>query len=289
MVVAAALFGTTGTLAAAIGGALSPQVIGAWRAVLGGIGMVAWAAIGGHRLVVHGRDLGWALLGGIAVAGYQLAFFEAVVRTGVATGTLVTIASGPVVAAVLDRIVHGIRPRPIWYVGVALAAGGVALLGGGVDRFDMIGVGLAIVASAAFPIYGATAQHLMRDRTPVSAMTSVFAVGGLLLAPLAVSSAPEVFAAPASWTPLAALGIGTLTVAYLLWGHGLSRTTLATVVAVTLIEPVVATALAVLVLGEASNALAVVGAGLVIGGVAISTRSPARNETAEPFGPIPTG
>jgi DME family drug/metabolite transporter len=85
------------------------------------------------------RDLrsfrfGTTLVGGVAVAAYQLTFFEAVDRTGVAVGTLVTIGTGPVVAGIIDGVVGRHRPTVHWFIGAGVALAGVALLpSGGAD------------------------------------------------------------------------------------------------------------------------------------------------------------
>jgi len=62
--------------------------------------------------------------GAVAVAGYQLAFFSAVARTGVAVGTMVAIGSAPMLAGLLAWLVRGERPPGRWYAATLLALTG---------------------------------------------------------------------------------------------------------------------------------------------------------------------
>ena len=100
LLLAAILFGTTGTAQALLADGRSPLAIGAGRIVVGGIVLAALAAVaGGWRPGGADRSrtwpMGWVLLAGAGVAIYQLAFFSALTMTGVAVGTVVAIGSGP--------------------------------------------------------------------------------------------------------------------------------------------------------------------------------------------------
>ena len=269
---AAALFGTTGTAAALGPDDLSPVTAGVWRSVIGGVALVVVAVARGEAPWRYPRRLGTTLLGGVAVAAYQLTFFEAVDRTGVAVGTLVTIGTGPVVAGILDGVVGRHRPTTQWFVGAGVALAGVVLLSGGGDSVDAGGLAFAVVAGASFPFYGFAAQRLMEDRPVVPAMASTFGVGALLVLPLALSRSAEAFASAGSVVTILYLGLATLALAYVLWGVGLQQLRLSLVVVVTLLEPAVASTLAVVVLDEALTLSLVVGILLVGMGVVLASR-----------------
>ncbi len=273
---AAVLFATTGTAAELGPDSLSPQAAGAWRALIGGIGLLGWMWVRRRRIPIRSLDWRWALLGGIAVAGYQLTFFDAVSRTGVAVGTLVTIGTGPIVAGVIDLVVTRRPPSARWATGAAFAIAGVALLTLDAAEIETIGVGLALIAGTTFPVYGLAAQRLMRQVEPDAAIGVVFGVGAALLAPLAIGSGSEALASAESILTVAYLGIFTLSIAYVLWGAGLKRLTLGVVVVVTLLEPAVASLLGVVVLGEPFTAALLIGVTLVGAGVWLaSTNKPA--------------
>ncbi|HEY5652227.1 MAG TPA: EamA family transporter [Acidimicrobiia bacterium] len=271
--IAATLFATTGTAADLGPDSLSPMAAGAWRALIGGLGLLAWMWLRHRPLSLAALDWRWVLVGGIAVAGYQLTFFEAVSRTGVAVGTLVTIGTGPVVAGLIDAVTTRTSPRRRWATGAVAAVAGVTLLTLDAPEVDLDGVLLALVAGTTFPFYGLAAQRLMRRVEPDVAIGSVFGAGMLLLIPLAVRSASEVFASAESIITVAYLGVFTLSVAYILWGFGLHRLTLGVVVVVTLLEPAVASLLGVVVLGEPLTAALLVGVVLVGAGVTLASRT----------------
>lgn len=268
---AAVLFATTGTAAALGPDTLSPQTAGAWRSIIGGVVMIVWVATRHRGNWRRGLRLRWLLAGGIGVAVYQLAFFDAVSRTGVAVGTLVTIGTGPVVAGLLDLAVYRRRSGRRWLIGALIALIGVALLTVDNADIDWAGIGLAVLAGTSFPVYGLAAQRLMSDTTPEHAITGVFVVGMTLLLPFGLSRIDEAFATGASTLTVVYLGVVTLAVAYLLWGFGLSRLTLPVVVLVTLLEPAVAALLGVGLLDEAFTPAIAAGVVLVSIGVALAS------------------
>jgi DME family drug/metabolite transporter len=107
---AAVLWGTTGTARALAPPGTSPLSVGAVRILIGGAALLAAAHLRGGL----GSGRRWprvpVMAGTGAVAGYQLAFFSAVARTGVAVGTMVAIGSAPVLAGLLAWLVRGERP-----------------------------------------------------------------------------------------------------------------------------------------------------------------------------------
>ena len=268
----ASLFGLTGTVAALGPDDLAPFVAGVWRSVVGGVCLVALAAWRATPITRYSLRNPWILAGGVGVAIYQLAFFEAVDRTGVALGTLVTIGAGPPVAGLLDWFVSGRRPSATWFIGSIVAVTGVALLSGGSDEADAAGIAFALTAAMSFPFFGTACQRLMDDRPFLPAMATVFGAGLVLLSPIAVFTADEVVTDGPALLTVTVLGVVTLTLAYVLWGIGLRSLSLSVVVTTTLLEPAVAAALAVVVLDEPATLALGIGLALVGLGVVISSR-----------------
>ena len=275
MIAATLLLGTIGTAAELGPDELTATTAAAWRTIIGAGALVAWSArrrVPPWSFPVAPRLLAIAAVG---VAANQLAFFEAVDRTGVAVGTTVAIGAVPAAAGLVDLITHGIRPRCGWVAGVALAVVGVAVLTGAGDEVAWSGVAFAVAAGAAVPVFGLAAQRLMVDRPPVTSMATVFAAGAVVLSPLAVADAGEAFATPAAAATVTYLGLATLAGAFALWGVGLRTLGLSAVAAIGLLEPAVAATLAVVVLDEPLTVALVVGVAIVIGGVALVS-APAR-------------
>jgi drug/metabolite transporter, DME family len=98
-----------------------------------------------------------------------------------------------------------------------------------------------------------------------------FTMGGLLLMPLALLAGPVLFAPrPAGLLWLAALAAGPTAVAYTLYLRGLRSAAPATGALLSLLEPLTATVLAVLVLGNRLSAAGVTGAVLLAAAVVMA-------------------
>lgn len=265
---AAVCFGTTGTAQALGPDGTEPLAVGAARILVGAalLLLVARGALGGS----------WAwrplAFGGIGVAAYQLAFFQAVEDTGVAVGTVVAIGSGPAFAGLLGRLVNGERLTRRWGLATALACAGVALLVGGGEGADVsaAGVGLALGAGASYATYTVAAKALLTDgHAPEAVMARAFGLGAVLLLPVLVATGGGGLG---SWGGLALvlfLGAIPTALAYVLFARGLQRLTSGETATLTLAEPLTATLLGILVLSERPGALTGAGAALVLGGLLV--------------------
>ena len=259
--------------------------MGAARLVVGGLLLLAVLPVVGVRpaqAVALWRTPG-GLLAGSCTALYQVCFFAGVTRAGVALGTLVAIGSGPVLTGLLAGRLLGERPSRAWLAatGLCLAGLGLLVLGGGVaDRPDPAGVALALLAGGSYAAYTVLAKRqLDAGHAPPAVMAAAFGLGGLLSVPLLLSQPLGWMARADGLALVLYLGLATTTVAYLLFVRGLAVLAAGPVTTLVLAEPVVATALAVAVLGERLSPLAATGAVLVLLGLALQgrgARHPAR-------------
>src|SRR5207237_3643526 len=183
---AAVLFGTTGTAQALGPAGASPLSVGAARVVVGG-GLLALAAFTpGRRRARMSPAL--LLCAGAAIAAYQLTFFEAVHRAGVAVGAVVAIGSGPVASGILERAFGGDWPGRRWVAATALAIAGIVALsvgGKGHAAASGLGIGLALVSGISYAGYTVIAKRLLRDGgSPVQVMGAAFGLGSVFLLPV---------------------------------------------------------------------------------------------------------
>ena len=122
---AAFLWGTTGTAQAFAPPDAQPITVGAMRLAIGAIALCFLAAYRGELRSLR-RWRSWplvtTLVAAAAVAAYQMFFFAAVARTGVAIGTIVGIGSTPIAAGILVLLVHHEWPGRRWMVATALAS-----------------------------------------------------------------------------------------------------------------------------------------------------------------------
>lgn len=167
ILLAASLWGTTGTVRTFAGGA-SALSIAASRIVIGGLVLLALAAwtrrgAGLRRLLGNRRNLPPLALGAAAIAVYQTAFFVAAGRTGVAAGTVVTIGSAPAFAGLIGLVVRRSRPTGRWAAATGGAVAGCALLiGGGRDAgIEPAGIALALLSGLSYAVYATVASALI--------------------------------------------------------------------------------------------------------------------------------
>ena len=273
---AALLFGTTGT-AQALGPEIEPLAVGTARIAIGAVLLVGIAVASG-RFQLGGADRRLVLLSGLFVAAYQATFFAAVDDTGVAVGTVVAIGSAPVFTGLMARAFTGERFSRRWAAATALGCAGVCTLvlgGGSGGEVSLPGVGLALLAGAGYGGYAVAGKTLMdQGATPEALMASVFSIGAAVLIPL-LAIVPTGELATAQGLALALyLGALPTALAYTLFARGLQHIGAGETATLTLGEPVTAAALGFIVLGERPGAAALVGAGLVLAGLALLALRP---------------
>ncbi|WP_439028773.1 DMT family transporter [Gordonia terrae] len=258
----AILWGTSGT-AAALAPALSAVTIGAVAMCGGGLLQAAanvrvlrgsWP-----RLIAQWRV---ALVGGVCVMVYPLCFFGSMRVGGVALGTVVSLASAPLVSAVIERIADGRRLTRRWSTACLLGIAGSAALA--LSRSESshsdsvsdghsaaLGVGLGLLAGLTYAGFSWAMRRLMNRSVPRGAAAgSVMGLGGLLLVPVVAVGVPAIVDHPDTLVVLGYLVLVPQFLGYVLFSQGLGRIDSSTATTITLIEPAVATALAVVVLAE---------------------------------------
>lgn len=276
MLAASVLWGTTGT-AATFAPAVGPLAIGAAAMGLGGLLQAVTAArpITGERVALAAQRR-TVLLGAAAVAVYPLAFYTSMRLAGVAVGTVVSIGSAPLASALAERVIDRRRLTARWLAGAALGLGGIVLLclaeatgphpGHPAAGTTMLGVGLGLAAGTTYALYTWAAHRLIgHGVTPRAAMGAVFGLGGLLLLPVLLATGAPL---AASW-PSAAVGaymaLVPMFTGYLLFGWALAHVPASTATTLSLLEPAIATILAVLVVGERLPAAGWAGLTLIAG------------------------
>ncbi|MFF0309437.1 DMT family transporter [Streptosporangium sp. NPDC004379] len=277
---AAVLWGTAGTAGLLAAGA-HPVSLAAARLVVGGLVLAAVAGPAVRSLPHRGLLVAAAL----AVAAYQLCFFAAVGRTGVAVGTVVAIGSGPVFAGLLTWLLDRTRPTRRWAGATAAAVAGCAVLTGGGGEVRADGVLLAMLGGLLYAFYVVAAARV------IGAGGSSDTVMGAMFGGAAVVMLPVLLWTGAGWLTeprglLTALYLGCVTTAlsYILYGRGLRTTPVATAATLSLAEPAVAALLGIAVLGERLTLQS--GAGLALLGVSLAVvalperRRPGREDPA---------
>jgi DME family drug/metabolite transporter len=275
ILIASLLWGTTGTAAHFLPAGAGPLAIGAASMAIGGTLLFALSARGALR-VIRDRTLRRAVVAGVAgIVVYPLAFYSSMHLAGVAIGAVVSLASAPVFAAAIDFALdrRGITRR--WAASTAVALAGTVLLVGarpsatdGAASAAPFGVLLGLLAGLSYALYTDSSHRVIAaGHGSSSAMGALFGLGAVFLLPvLALTGAPLLQSA-GSLGVTAYLAIGPMFLAYLLFGSGLRTVRGSTATTVTLIEPLVATILAILVVGERLGPAGWIGLALVMAGV----------------------
>jgi DME family drug/metabolite transporter len=212
---------------------------------------------------------------GILTAAFQLSFFVAVVAIGVSVTTVVALGFAPVLLLLVAAVRHRRPPSVAETLTVFTALLGLALVsGGGGLRGDHVVLGLlaALGSGAAYALSADVGGSLTQEHDALavtacttSVVAAVLVPGGLVLALLRGESMRT--ADLASWLLIAYLGVVTMAFAYVLLYAGLRSTPSGTAVVATLLEPVTAVVIAVLLLGETLSASGVLGSLLILAAI----------------------
>jgi drug/metabolite transporter, DME family len=281
----AALFGTSGTARVLLQPTAPAAGAAAARLIVGAVGLVAWASRtpqGRAALLrLWRRPVIWMM--GVTVAAYQIFFFLSMSRTGVAVGTLASLALTPFMAGMLGWALREGAPGYVWLASTLLALTGVTLLTVGAgDGRDVLGIVFGLLAGASYAFYTVFGVRFAREgEHPSNVLAASFAVSGVLLIPVFIASGTWWM----SWSSLLLilwLGIATTSVAYLLFGVGLRSLQPGHIATINLAEPVFATLLGVFVLGEYLGYLGALGCTLVIIGLGVLGVAEGRPSSTSP-------
>lgn len=298
---AGVLWGTVGPAQVLAGPSAGPVAVGGARILSGGLVLAVLVLVADRRAFLALTRRTWPpLVAASAATGtFQASFFSAVDRTGAAVATAVVFGLAPVSTGLCERFVLGARLGRRWWAGTACAVGGVALLmvPGEAVHVDPAGIALSLVAGTCFGVYTVSAKILtglgagMKGTGMAGAVSVTLLAGGAALLPWTLPELPAL-AAPRSAALVAWLGIAATAAAYMFFVTGLGRVTAATAGTLSLAEPLVATGLAVAVLGERMSAPVAAGSLLLMGGlflVSVPARAPRGRGTARYDGVHATG
>jgi len=197
----------------------------------------------------------------------------------------VTVGAAPFLAGLLSALLGDHRPSRRWVVTTLLAVSGLVLLvGPGVGTSTSVrGIAAALLAGLAFAVYTVAAKRLLvRGVPPMAAVAVPFLLAGLLLLtllPTALRDAsdPGRILTPGGAAVIAWLGLGATAAAYLLFTAGLRSVPAVTGTTLALAEPLTATALGLLLLGERLGAAAATGAAVITLALLLVARQPERD------------
>ncbi|WP_212512003.1 DMT family transporter [Acinetobacter seifertii] len=260
ILVASVLWGTTGT-AAAFAPTLGPLAIGA--AAMGGGGLlqalVASRAIRENRQFIR-ENLLILLLGVAAVGIYPLAFYSSMHYAGITIGTVVSIGSAPLIAAILERFFDRKPLSTIWFLSFVCGVLGVTMLSMGESHavLDSIsqwnkyfGIFLGLVAATTYSLYSWAAKKLIdRGVASKAAMGMIMGGGAVILLPTLLVTGEGLLQSSTNLLVAAYMMLIPMFLGYLLFGFGLKTVNASKATTLTLFEPLVAAIFAIVLVGE---------------------------------------
>ncbi|WP_144755049.1 EamA family transporter [Curtobacterium pusillum] len=300
VVVAAAVWGTTGT-ATHFAPGVPAFVFGAVTFGLGGIVLALGAGSGTLRAVADPAARRWVLLGAASLVVYAVAFYAALADAGVALGTTVAIGSSPVFAGLIEWAADGRRVTRRWVVATLVSVVGMVVVtlarseGSGPGGSLVLGLGSALLAGLTYASYSwAVARGMHAVSAPVALpggasvadraslpgerglVGAVFGLAAVPLVVLAVVGGQASLGVASNWPVFVYLALVPTVLGHSLYAVGLRSVSASVATLLSLLEPVVAAVLAVLVVGEHLGAGGWVGIGLVVVGLAVLAVPPRR-------------
>ena len=275
---AAILWGTTGTAQGLAPVGTNPMTVGAVRLAIGGLSLLILAI--SRKQLFSGEK--WPLIptfiSALFVACYQLCFFAAVAKTGVAVGTMVAIGSSPVAAGVLGFLIRKEKLEKKWYIATFLAVIGCILLSlsGGQLSINLIGILLALGAGFSYAMYTVTIKGLLDTHSPDAVMAIVFSLAAILLSPSFFLYDWRWVIHPQGFAVALHLGIITAALSYWLFARGLKAVKVGNVATLSLAEPLTAALLGVLILGESLGTQELFGICLIFAGITFLAIAPSK-------------
>jgi drug/metabolite transporter, DME family len=275
VVLAALCWGTSGVCADVVARrtGLDPLDI-AWHRMAVGAAVLLAAHLAARRRAAAPALLpraarGRLLLVGAGLAAYQCAFFAAVPAAGVSIATLVALGLAPLLVAVGTTVLGHGRPDRATTVALGVALAGLVLLVGvsaGGDAGDAVLLGALSAVGCAVAYAGVViASAGVPDGVPTT--TAGFTIGAVLLTGVGLVAGLDLTGDPLSLALLLYLGTVPSALAYGLFFAGVRVVPAAVASIVTLLEPLTATALATVLLGERLSPAALAGGALMLGAV----------------------
>lgn len=286
IILGASAWGTLGVFATALYKAgLRPVDVAAARVTVAWIGYATismWS--NSETLRITPRDLWWMVSHGmIAVALYNLLYFGAIDRVGIAPAVAL-LYTAPAWGTVLGYFLLGERYPARIYLTVPMCVLGVAfvVVVPHPSAIPLEGVMWGLGAALAYALFSIQGKPILRDNSPVTLLFYSFGSGGIALLAICILDngwGRLLSLAPTEWIILLLVGIFPTFLAYLAYAEGLRRTPASLATLLATVEPVIAVSLGVAIVGENLSVYQICGIALIVTAAAMVARRQA--ETAQ--------
>ena len=271
---------------------IPPQAFNALRMSVASA--VFLAALAWNRLprIAPGDWLRLAALGVVGHFVYQLFFISGISRTTASNSSLI-IGCSPVAVSVASALAgHERIPRVQW-IGILLSVAGVYLVVGRAADFggaSLAGDLFTMGAVACWAVYTVGSRSLLARYSPLTVTGLTMLAGTALLVPASLADVRRLAwgSVPLwAWASLVLSALLALNLAYLIWYTSVQRIGNVRTSAYSNVIPLVAMAVAIVVLGEPLTAPMITGAAAILSGVAV-TRMAVRRQAGSKAAPSQT-
>jgi DME family drug/metabolite transporter len=272
VLVAATLFGTSATARELSNVTTDSDAIAFVRLFIGSIGLLLFAGYtNGFKSILTLFHNPWVWVMALGVSGYPYFFFVGTDISGVAFGTLISLALAPFFTGLFVWLWKKRVPRRIWILSTAISVLGLLCLSYYAleSSISLSGVLASLLASIGYAIYTVVGSETTNVQiSAVSLLAVSFFIASLVFVPFTYNKLS--FLSTSSGLLLSVwLGLLATALAYVFFAYGLEHLRAGEIATLNLAEPLVAALLGILVLGETLGTLGLLGCGLITAGLAI--------------------
>ena len=256
----------------AVDDGLSPGFVAWSRVALGALVLLPVALRSG---ALRGLPLGWLVafaITEICIPFPLIGFGETRVSSSLAA---ILIASLPLMVTFLAlRFDRSERPTRTRLLGMLVGLGGVAALVGidiGGTGPELIGAGAILIATMGYACGPLIVNRQLSDADPLGPVTAAMAIASIILLPFGIGDFPSQTPSGEAILAVVVLGLVCSATAFLVFFRLIAEVGPSRATVITYVNPVVALALGVAVLGESITAGAVAGLLLILAGSWLAT------------------
>jgi drug/metabolite transporter (DMT)-like permease len=248
-------------------------------------GFVAWSRVALAALVLlpmairsgalRGLPLGWL----VAFAAVEIAIPFPLIGFGEQriSSSLAAILIPPlplVVAFMALRFDHAERPTPTRLVGMLVGLGGVAALVGidiGGRGYELLGAAAVLTATLGYAAGPLIVKRHLAGADPLGPVTAAMGIASIMLLPFGIGDFPNKVPSGDVLASVVVLGLVCSALAFLVFFRLIAEVGPSRATVITYVNPIVALALGVAILGESVTAGAIAGLLLILAGSWLAT------------------
>ena len=264
----AVIWGTTGTAQTFIAESVHSLVIGSIRLLMGGVSLLVGLFVL-RKMNFHNWPWKSTVIAALSIAISQYFFFTSLRLTGVAIGTVVALGSAPAFTGVFEWLLTKRLPNKNWFVATGFAVLGTILLFANKEGIliNQSGVLLALAGGSTLALYTIYSKKVVEHKNAVPAVAVIFTMSGLMLLPSVFIYGAGDLATTQGIAAISYLGFFTAGVGYVLFSIGLKHVPSSSALTLALAEPLMATLLGVIIVGERLGFISWTGIALLLLGI----------------------